>query len=632
MCGITGIFQSNGRRTINFDTLGRMTERLTHRGPDDHGVHAEPGIGLGFRRLSIIDLAGGHQPMFNEDGQVAVIFNGEIYNFRELRVELERAGHRFATSSDTEVLVHGWEVWGKGLVQRLRGMFAFAVWDRARRTLFLARDRLGIKPLYYAELPGGCWIFASELKALLEDPDLPRKLDPRAVEEYFTLGYVPDPHTILQGVAKLPPAHTLTLGETSGRAEPESYWDITMWGKAPISDSGGVEELLLDRLDESVRSHLVADVPLGAFLSGGIDSSAVVSSMVGVEGAAVRTCSIAFGEDDFDESRFARGIAQQFQTDHREEVADSQSFHLLDDLVEAYDEPFCDSSVLPTYLLCRLARRHVKVALSGDGGDETLAGYHRYRNFLTAVRLHRALPGPLRAPILGLAGVLARAPGLSAKMARRAKALGQFGGSLPESYLWLVGISDPQERRVLYSDAFRRELQGYQSLELLQHHYANAPTDDPLSRVQYVDLKTYLPGDILTKVDRASMAHSLEVRVPLLDHQWVEWTASLPPGLKLKDGVGKHVFRRALRSRLSEDVLWRRKKGFSAPVSAWLRGPLREAMRSRLLGPGPGRTDILSPEGVQRLVHDHLAGRADHGSILWALLMFQASWERLVGA
>jgi asparagine synthase (glutamine-hydrolysing) len=625
VCGIAGIYVPPGGPPVDPGLIERMASRLVHRGPDDAGVHVEPGVGLGFRRLSIIDLAGGHQPIFNEDGSVAAVFNGEIYNFQELRRELEPRGHRFRTRADSEVLVHGWEAWGRDLVSRLRGMFAFAIWDRGQRVLFLARDRLGIKPLYYSRLPDGRWAFGSELKALLAEPSLPRDLDPCAIEEYLSLGYVPDPRSILRAARKLPPGHTLTLG-SAAEPRPVAYWDVRFPANGRPRDGRDLEEELRARLDDSVRSHLVADVPLGAFLSGGIDSSAVVASMAASADGPIRTCSIAFGEEAFDESRYARMVSGWFRTEHREQRADAGSFRFLDRLVEAYDEPFSDNSALPTYLLCGLARGAVKVALSGDGGDETLAGYTRYPRFLSAAALQRVLPRAVRAPVLGAAAWLA---GGGAGGASRRASLRALAGDLAETYEKLVGVSSAAERRRLYTASFRSALQGYEAVDLLRRHYAQAPAEEPLARIQYVDIKTYLPGEILTKVDRASMAHSLEVRVPLLDHPWVEWAATLPPEAKIRRGSGKEILRRALRSRLPPEVLDRPKKGFSVPVAEWLRGPLRQQLQARLLGPGLADAGVLEPREVSRLVGEHLRGRRSHAGLLWALLMFEAAWARL---
>jgi len=626
MCGIVGMYVPRGGAPVDQAVLRRMADAISHRGPDDDGFHVEDGVGLGFRRLSIIDLEGGHQPIFNEDGAVAVVFNGEIYNFRELRRTLEALGHRFRTRADSEVLAHGWESWGTALPERLRGMFAFAVWDRRRRALFLGRDRLGIKPLHLARLPDGRVLFASELKALLVEPALSRRIDPAAVEDYFGLGYVPDPRSILAGAEKLEPGYRLLL-EDGGPPVPERYWDVSFASRSTPSSEGEETEALLARLDDAVASHLVSDVPVGAFLSGGIDSSAVVGSMRLASEEVVRTYSITFAEGEFDEGRYARQVAELLGTRHREERATAEGFRLLPQIVAAYDEPFSDSSAIPTYLLCQLARREVKVALSGDGGDETLAGYSRYVRHLAALRARAWIPRPLR---LGLhAGARGALPWLGSRAERIAGGIAALGGDEASIYLRLVGVSEAAERDELFAPSFKRALQGYRAEDRLRTCLAQAPADDPLSRAQYLDLKTYLPGEILTKVDRASMAHSLEVRVPLLDHHWVEWAATLPPSRRLRGGVGKRALRQALTRRLPQGILARRKHGFSVPVAAWLRGPLRAEMERRLLGAELAGTGIFEPRTVARLVGQHLDGTRDRGALLWALLMFQEAWERI---
>ena len=376
MCGITGIFETREKKEISRDVLARMNESQRHRGPDEGSYHVEPGVGLGHRRLSIIDVATGQQPLWNEDGSVGVVYNGEIYNFQELIPELVALGHVFHTRSDTEVIVHGWEAWGEACVERFRGMFAFALWDRNRETLFLARDRLGVKPLFYAYLPDGKFIFGSELKSLLAHGGLPRDLDPHAVEEYFALGYVPEPRTIFSGAAKLPPAHTLTLRRGAPAAEPREYWDVRFTLDNPISAADASEELV-GRLRESVKMRMISEVPLGAFLSGGVDSSAVVAMMAGLSAEPVNTCSIAFADAAFDESAWAQRVADRYATRHFVDRVESDDFDLIDDLARIYDEPYADSSAIPTYRVCGLARKHVTVALSGDGGDENFGGYRR---------------------------------------------------------------------------------------------------------------------------------------------------------------------------------------------------------------------------------------------------------------
>ncbi|WP_019571957.1 XrtA/PEP-CTERM system amidotransferase [Thioalkalivibrio sp. ALMg3] len=628
MCGITGIFDLRDRQPINRSLLEAMNETQFHRGPDEGGVHLEPGVGLAHRRLSIIDLSGGQQPLFNEDETVVVTYNGEIYNFPELTAELQQAGHRFRSHCDTEVIVHAWEEWGEACVQRFRGMFAFAVWDRNRDTLFLARDRLGIKPLYYSALADGHLIFGSELKALMAHPGMPRHMDPHAVEDYFAFGYVPEPRSIFRGVHKLPPGHTLTVRRGQGNlSEPSEYWDIP-FGDSGVADAANAAEELTARLREAVDVRMVAEVPLGAFLSGGVDSSAVVAMMAGLSDDPVRTSSIGFADPAYDESRYARMVAERYHTDHRTQEVDPDDFALLDRLSGLYDEPFADSSALPTYRVCEQARQQVVVALSGDGGDENLAGYRRYRHHLAEERLRAPLPLGLRRAVFGtLARWYPKADWAPRPFRARATFQALARDSV-EGYFQGVSILRDDLRAHLFSPAFRRSLQGYSAVEVLRRHAARAPTEHPLSLVQYLDMKTYLPGDILTKVDRASMAHSLEVRVPLLDHQLVEWTSGLPPDLKLRGTEGKYVLKKAMEPYLPEEILYRRKKGFAVPVAEWFRGPLRERMRAQVLGPRIADSGIFDMDYLKTLVDQHTSGARDHSPALWSLLMFEGFLAR----
>ena len=527
MCGIVGIFDATGRAEIDRDLLRRMNDSQTHRGPDGDGLFLDPGIGLGHRRLAIIDLSGGAQPLFNEDDSVVVVYNGEIYNFQELADQLIALGHQFRTRCDTEVIVHAWEQWGADCVQRFRGMFAFAIWDKNRETLFLARDRLGIKPLYFARLPNGLVAFASELKAILQHPGLPREIDPTAVEEYFAYGYIPDPKTIYRSVEKLPPGHVLTWRRGDGADGPRKYWDVT-FDPEPVEPDGALREALLAKLKEAVDIRLVSEVPLGAFLSGGVDSSAVVAMMAGLSSDPVNTCSISFGDPDYDESRYAKEVAERYRTEHHVGRVDPDSFDLIDRLATLYDEPYADSSAMPTYRVCALARERVTVALSGDGGDEVFAGYRRYRWHDYEERVRSLMPGMIRRPLFGLMGELYPKMDWAPKIFRAKSTLQAIGRDSASGYFHGVSVVYDGLRQSLYSGDLHNELGGYHALEVLAGHMNNAPAPDNVSRLQYADLKTYLPGDILTKVDRASMAHSLEVRVPLLDHEFIEWSARGP--------------------------------------------------------------------------------------------------------
>ena len=629
MCGITGIFHTQARHEVDAALLERMNQSLFHRGPDEGGLHREPGLGLGHRRLSIIDLSTGQQPLFNEDHSVVVVFNGEIYNFAELARELAAAGHVFRTHSDTEVIVHGWEQWGEQCVERFRGMFAFALWDRNRDTLFLARDRLGKKPLYYSLLPDGQFIFGSELKALLRHGGLKREIEPHAVEEYFAYGYIPDPRTILRNVFKLPPAHTLTLKRGRPLPAPCEYWDVPFKPLAPMREADAAVELI-ERLREAVKIRMISEVPLGAFLSGGVDSSAVVAMMAGLSPEPVNTCSISFGDPKYNESQFAAQVADRYRTRHRVEQVESDDFDLVDKLAMLYDEPFADSSAIPTYRVCELARRQVTVALSGDGGDENFAGYRRYRWHLYEEKVRAWLPQTVRGPLFGLLGRVYPKADWAPKVLRAKSTFQALARDSIDGYFDSVSILAAPLRARLFSPAFRRTLQGYQAVEVLRRHAQRAPTDSSLSRAQYLDFKTYLPGDILTKVDRASMAHALEVRVPLLDHQLVEWISGMPPRFKLNGREGKYIFKQALRPYLSDDILYRPKMGFAVPLAAWFRGPLRERVRVAVLGPSLAATGIFDQQFLQQLVDQHQSGARDHSASIWALLMFESFMRQVM--
>lgn len=629
MCGIVGIFDLRGTRPINDELLTRMNQAQLHRGPDEGGIHSEPGLGLGHRRLSIIDLSSGHQPLFNEDGSVAVVFNGEIYNFQTLSEELQAAGHVFRTHSDTEVIVHAWEEWGEDCVNRFRGMFAFALWDRNRETLFLARDRLGKKPLHYALLADGELIFASELKALQAHPKFARELDPCAIEEYFCFGYVPDPRTIYKQARKLPPACTLTLRRGAPLSAPKEYWDVPF---TPVFEGGheqDVQKELIERLREAVELRLISEVPLGAFLSGGVDSSAIVAMMAEISpGEPVNTCSIAFKDPKYNESEFAAMVAERYKTKHFSEHVESDDFDLLDLLSQVYDEPYADSSAIPTYRVCQLARKHVTVALSGDGGDENFAGYRRYRWHMNEEKVRHLVPDSLRGPVFGMLGRIYPKMDWAPKVFRAKSTFQALARASAEAYLHSVSIMHDGMRAQLFSPSFRSELQGYDANEVFRYHAGRSPTDHPLSLVQYLDFKTYLPGDILTKVDRASMAHSLEVRVPLLDHEFVEWASGLSPDMKLKGSEGKYIFKKSLEPHVPNDVLYRPKMGFAVPLASWFRGPLRDRVKSALLGPTLREMGIFNDAYLERLVTEHQSGMGEHSAAIWSLLMFESFVRR----
>ena len=628
MCGIAGIFDLAGKRDLDQKLLQAMNQIQFHRGPDEGDIHREPGVGLAHRRLSIIDLSSGQQPMFSADGNLCLVYNGEIYNFMEIAEVLKSRGYQFRTRCDTEVILYAWQEWGENCVDHFRGMFAFALHDRNQECLFLARDRLGIKPLYYSELGDGQFIFGSELKSLTVHPGLPRELCLEAVEDYFALGYVPDPNTILRNVHKLPPGHTLLLRRGREVPHPRQYWDVPFEIEQGRSESALLEELI-ERLTDAVGVRLVAEVPLGAFLSGGVDSSAVVALMSKLQTEPVNTCSIGFDVRQFDETSYAEKVAQQYATNHRVNRVDSDDFGLLDSLAAMYDEPFADSSAIPTYRVCQAARENVVVALSGDGGDELFAGYRRHRWHMNEEKFRSVLPHGLRSAIFGPAGRIYPKMDWAPRIFRAKSTLQALAMDSLEAYLSTVSVSTGAQRDSIFSGDLKAGLQGYRAIEHFRHHAARAPARDPLSMIQYVDMKTYLPGDILTKVDRASMAHSLEVRVPILDHEFLGWASGLPPGLKLRGQEGKFVFKKSLEPYLPQDVLYRDKMGFGVPLANWFRGPLKGRIRDTLVEGGLANSPLFDRAAIGRMVDQHVSGQREHSALIWAMLMFESSTRQL---
>ncbi|MBA3638972.1 MAG: asparagine synthase (glutamine-hydrolyzing) [Acidobacteria bacterium] len=619
MCGIAGRFNFNLSRPVDPQVLTSMTDVISHRGPDAAGYYRGPGIGLGHRRLSIIDLATGDQPLGNEDGQVQVIFNGEIYNFAEVRAELVTLGHRFRTNSDTEIIVHGYEQWGTSCVDRFRGMFAFAVWDAAHRRLVLARDRLGVKPLYYAELPGVGIVFGSEIKALLEDPAVQRDWRPEAIDTFLTLLYVPAPDTIYAGIKKLPAASVLVAER--GQVKVTKYWDLAFSGE----DSGRTEDDYLEELDsllrEAVGLRLISDVPLGAFLSGGIDSSAVVSYMKETSAKAPVTIAVGFEQQEYDEVQHAEVVARHLECEFHALTASPHVEGLLPKLAWHFDEPFADSSAVPTYYVSKAARELVTVALSGDGGDELWGGYPWHRVEHWEQRARRAL-GPAR----HLAALLGRALPLSVKGARSLRHLGADPGeayALKHAYgMFELGAKDR-----LYTGDFTSRVAAADPLASLRNAYRACGSRSPMDRVFYADARTYMIDDVLTKVDRMSMAVSLEAREPLLDHKLLEFAARVPVSMKLKDGRSKYLLRRLLERKVPRSITERGKSGFAAPIGDWLRGPLADMVSGLLLDGRLRDRGIFEPAEVQRLWDEHRTRRAEHPHRLWQLLMLEL-WFR----
>lgn len=622
MCGICGIF-APGSGAVDRAVVERMTSAIAHRGPDDDGFHVAGPIGLGHRRLSIIGVETGHQPIFTEDRKLAIIFNGEIYNYRQLRSELEGRGHRFRTETDTEAILLAYREWGADSVKRLRGMFAYAIWDEPARTLFLARDRLGIKPLYYA-WDGTTLRFGSEIKALLEDPAFRPTLDPLALDEYLTYLYVPAPRSIFREVRKLRPGHTLTA--TVRGIEDREYWDLAIRPGPRRSEEEEIEALRA-ALTDSVACHLMSEVPLGAFLSGGIDSSAVVGTMARLSDSPVRTESIGFREDAYDELPSARQVARAFGADARERIVEAHAADILDELAWHYDEPFADSSMVPTWYVSKAARERVTVCLSGDGGDENFAGYRRMRFDYLENRIRSRLPRWVRRGVLApVAAAYPKADRLP-QVFRGKTLLTNLTLSPERAYHNTMRWFTPAMKARLYRPALRAAVGEHDAFGVQEEFFRRSEGWHPLSRIQYVDFKTYLPDDILAKVDRASMAHSLEVRVPLLDHRFVEHAATIPADLKIRNGTGKYIFKRALEGLVPADVLARRKMGFSVPLDLWFRGELRAPFEQRVLGAGSFTESLFEPGAVRSLWDEHQKGIRDRSYPLWALLTLE-HWGR----
>jgi asparagine synthase (glutamine-hydrolysing) len=623
MCGIAGKFNFDPDRPIDRARLSAMTTVIAHRGPDSDGFYVADGIGLGHRRLSIIDLSTGDQPLANEDGTIWIVFNGEVYNFAEIRVELEAHGHRFRTHSDTEVIVHAYEQWGDRAVDRFRGMFAFALWDQPKRRLLLVRDRLGVKPLYYSATAAGV-TFGSEIKSLLEDPDVPRGWSAEALDAYLALQYIPSPQTMYRGIWKLPAAHLLVAEH--GRVSVRRYWDLQFTGDGDPAR----EEEYLERLDalvnESVRLRLVSDVPLGAFLSGGIDSTAVVAAMADACGAdRVVTTSVGFDEHAFNELEHARIVARHLGVRQHEQVVKPDVADLLPKLAWHLDEPFADSSAVPTYYVSKAAREHVTVALSGDGGDELWAGYARHRVEQWEQAARQWL-GPTGGSIAGR--MAARLP-LGVKGARSLRHLA-LSPAEACARKHAYGLFDADVRGSLYARDFAHEVRDADPFIGFRLAYDSCPSPDPLDRALYVDVKTYLVDDIMTKVDKMSMAVSLESREPLLDHKLLEFAATVPSALKLKNGRGKHLLRRLLERRIPTSIVDRPKHGFEAPIGEWLRGPLAPMVDALLCDGRMRDRGVFDDRAVTALWSEHRDGRRDHRHRLWSLVMLELWFRQFV--
>lgn len=628
MCGITALVNFSAAAGFDPDLIRPMTDAIAHRGPDGDGFHFFDGVALGHRRLSIIDIAGGHQPMLTADGKVAVVFNGEIYNFQTLRKDLEGRGSRFRTRCDTEVILEAWRHFGPDCVDHLDGMFAFVLWDEGEQTLFAARDRLGKKPLYYSHLADGSTAFGSELKALKVLPGLNRTLDVSAIEDFFAYGYVPDPKSIYAHVKKLPPAHRL-VWRRGEAPKLERYWDPSLEPMAARPDDPEAE--LVERLSRATTSRLISDVPLGAFLSGGVDSSAIVALMAERGDEPVKTYSIGFGSKEFDETEYARDIAQRYHTDHHTRRVDPDDFSLISRLSDIFDEPFGDSSALPTFRVCEAARKGVTVALSGDGGDELFGGYRRYFYHMHEENMRRRIPAALRRAVFRPLGEIYPKLDRAPRYLRARTTFQELGRDEVWGFFSGVSATADETRQGLFSDTMRRDLGGYHAVEVLKPHFERADGDDPLARAQYVDFQTWLAGGILVKVDRTSMANSLEVRAPLLDHQLAEWALRLPADLKIRGRNTKALLKSAMETRLPRHILYRPKQGFSMPITDWFRGPLRPQVEAMMADSVMTRSGLFNLAALRRIGEDHLSGRRDHGRTLWLLFIFSEFLENEVG-
>ncbi|MDZ4308054.1 XrtA/PEP-CTERM system amidotransferase [Allopontixanthobacter sp.] len=628
MCGIAGIFHLETPKPVDPARVERMCEALVHRGPDGSGVWAAPGVGLGHRRLSIIDLEGSPQPMHSADGRAVIVFNGEIYNFGELRRELAAMGAQFNTEGDTEVILAAWQKWGVKCLDRLHGMFTFALYDRETRELFLARDRLGVKPLFTARLSDGSIAFASELKGLLAHPLLRREADPLAVEDYLAWGYVPDHRSFLRGVEKLPAGHYRLLKHGAAPSGPVQWWDIS-FAERRKGTTADLSAELLHHMRAGVTSRMIADVPLGAFLSGGVDSSSVVALMAEASREPVRTCSIGFDVAALDETAHAQQVANLFGTDHRSRMVDPDDFGAIDRIAGIFDEPFADASALPTLRVCELARENVTVALSGDGADEAFAGYRRHIFHAREEQARAVLPAFLRGPVFGALGSAWPKADWAPRPLRAKSTLLSLAASGEEGYARSLSVVPPELRQTLFSDAFLKIRGEYRAEHPLIRLMRDAPARSGLDRAQYADLKFWLPGDILTKVDRTSMAVGLEVREPLLDHRLVEFAAQLPHRERIRAGQGKWLLKRTMERHLPREILYRQKQGFVTPLAQWLRGPLAESARAIGSGAALARTGWFDSKRISTLAEEHISGRSDHARLLWQLLMLDRTVENL---
>jgi len=624
VCGLTGIVFADKNRLVDQQLLRSIANRIAHRGPDAYGAFVQDGVGLAHLRLSIIDLAGGDQPMGNEDGTIQIVFNGEIYNYKDLRKKLISRGHRFRTASDTEVLVHLYEEFGPEFVHELRGMFAFALWDSVRERLVLGRDRIGQKPLYYYHDQEKL-LFASELKAILAYPGIPRELNIEALDDYLAFGVVPGQQSIFANIRKLRPAEILVLDRLNWTTLPLNYWRLQAEPDHSRSEGQRVRDIR-EKLYETVDVHRVSDVPIGAFLSGGLDSSAVTTALASASNEQLTTFSIGFHEKEFSELEYARKIAKRCGTNHIEEIVSPEAAASLQDLVQYYDEPFADHSAIPTMHVARLASQHVKVVLSGDGGDEAFGGYSRYAHDLKEARIRRFLPWPLREYFLSPIARFWPKMDWLPRYLRFKTALTNLSLSDAQAYANTISIFRNPIRRRLFHPDIQESLSGYTPETQIWRGYG-VPGRDVLKGMISADIHMLLPDDYLTKVDRASMAHGLEVRPPLVDHEFLELAAQIPTSMKVKSGQTKWIFKQMCRGWLPDDIIDRPKQGFEIPIDQWLRGPLRDVFEETVLSPGAYVSRYLDVELIRKLYHAHLRKTGNNGLMLWALLVLGAWME-----
>lgn len=615
MCGIAGLLYHDPAKIVDPALVDRMCLSIRHRGPDENGAWIHGNVGIGMTRLSIIDLAGGSQPIHNEDESMWIVFNGEIYNFPELRKDLLGKGHRFYTESDTETILHLYETHGEDCVTFLRGMFAFAIWDCGKQTLFLARDRIGKKPLYYYS-NGDQFLFGSEIKTILQKGDVPREMSPSALIHYIPFGYVPDPESMFQGIRKLPPGHHLTCKR--GEVRVRKYWDVQYRVMKPLSEDACIDQMM-EIFSEAVRIRLISEVPLGAFLSGGIDSSMVVAMMAKHMGEPVKTFSIGFENQTYNELEFARTVSKRFGTDHHEEIVKPDADSIILDLVHSFDEPFADSSAIPTFYVSRMARKHVTVALSGDGGDELFGGYGRYRDSWFG-NCSRFIPTPVKSQLMRLGLSLPESfPGVST--------LRYIASDNDSRYIWKMakGMS------VIHADIFSREIRervpSTDPAPAFLQYMNSLNGQDKLTRRMHLDLKTYLPGDIMTKVDRMSMSVSLETRAPILDHHLVEFAATIPPGMKVNGATTKYIWKKAAERLLPKEIIYREKQGFAIPISYWIKKEWSEIADELVLGDRALRRRNFNEKFLRNLVREHRSGRRDNSYLIWTFMILEL-WYR----